>query len=452
MEPESGPIDPILNSRNLDFGKAPPPAQPDASRVLETCGAPAAPPAAGAAAFIGRVLRGCRIEEFAGAGGFSMVFRATRLATGETVALKLPRVEGFIAHLKREALISSRFQDPQVVPIFEVCLDHDPPFLVMPFVPGKNFVLPDRAPSPWEIMDAFRRFRAIVEVVARLHAAEIAHGDLKPGNIRFAPRVPEPGRSAFHGVASRWADDENWPQLDEVCHLLDLGIARHQLAVRQLSTLRASVISVTGEKIAGTLAFMSPETMSGAPPSKASDVYALGVILHHMLCGRPPAFGVSPDELNEYLPPGSDVFLRDMLQHDPARRIPDAGALLHAIDAFILEERRCLRRRSGHERRLVFTERKRTFLRGVRVLFYTAIVALALTGAVLLVTSPEPSNLEVGREALPLAVALAIPFAVPLALIGTLLGITTINAWISGVPERTYKNRRGHPLWTFMMQ
>jgi hypothetical protein len=30
--------------------------------------------------------------------------------------------------------------------------------------------------------------------------------------------------------------------------------------------------------------------------------------------------------------------------------------------------------------------------------------------------------------------------------------MTTINAWLMGVPEKTYKNRAGHPIWSFMMQ
>src|SRR5262249_51000155 len=154
-----------------------------------------------------------------------------------------------------------------------------------------------KAPDPREIVTALRRFRKVAAVVARLHEAGIVHGDLKPGNLRFDP----PGN----------------------CHVLDLGLARHQVTVRQASTLRASIVSVTGEKIAGTLEFMAPEVMSGARPEQAADVYALGVLLHSMLCGRPPAFGVSPGELNPFLPPGMTDFLRQMLHPDAAGRFPD---------------------------------------------------------------------------------------------------------------------------------
>lgn len=435
--------EPIQNSRELR-----PSGEGDApvSRVLETCAAPAAPPPAPAGQeFVGREMAGYRLEEFVGAGGFSLVFRAKRASDGAEFALKLPRVAGFVDHLRHEALVSARFQDPNVVPIVEVRLDHEPPFLVMPFIRGENLALPGQPPSTWTQVEVFRRFRDVVAVVARLHAAEIAHGDLKPGNIRFE-RAGPPVRPL---EKARWDDAFEWP-----CHLLDLGLARHQVAARQLSTLRASVISVTGENIAGTFAFMAPEVMSGAPPSKRSDVYALGVILHHMLCGRPPAFGVSADDLNPYLPPGAVAFLREALQAEPEKRFPDAGAMLPDLDRFIAAEKRCLGRRNGHERRLVFVERMRTLERGLRVLAGTAGVA-SLAGLVYALATMRPAGPRAGGpELTPLETiaVLGIPLGVVAGFVCMLLAMTTINAWILGVPERLYKNRKGHAIWSFMMQ
>jgi hypothetical protein len=386
------------------------------SRVV----APGSKPAPSAAPSAGESFGRYRLLDFVGAGGFSIVWRAEQVDTGEVVALKLPRVPEFIRHLQREALIASRLQDRQVVGITEVCLDHDPPFLVMPFVPGSNLELPDKPPAPQEIEQALRRFRQIVEVVARLHDAEVVHGDLKPANIRFSP--------------------------EGVCHVLDLGLARHQVSVRQNSTLRASVVSVTGEKIAGTLEFMAPEVMSGARPEKAADVYALGVILHTMLCGRPPAFGISSAELNPYLPPGMTDFLRQALHISPRSRPASAGALLPALDSFIHAEQRCLRRRNGHARRLVFQRRMATLARGIKVVAWIALVGLMLmTGWSWL------GEIE-WRSSLGVAAVYTIIVALFVGCIGFLLAVTTLNAWILGIPEKTYKQRSGHPWWTFMMQ
>jgi serine/threonine protein kinase len=367
----------------------------------------------------GQVVGDYALLDQVGAGGFSLVWRAKHRTSGEIVALKLPRVPEFVHHLTREALVNARVQDPQVVGILDVRLDHQPPYLVMPFVAGTDLELPKEPLPPPAIVTAFQDFRKIAEVVARLHDAGIVHGDLKPGNIRVDPKG--------------------------VCHLLDLGLARHQVSVRQASTLRASIVSVTGEKIAGTLEFMAPEVMSGAPPERAADVYALGVILHSMLCGRPPAFGVSPGELNPFLPPGTTDFLRQMLDLDPATRLPDARSLLPVVDHFIAAEERCLRRRNGHARRRIFCERMRTLGRGIRILGLSALVVL--TG---LCGLPYLKAFAVDNEGLMVLACVGGLF--PLALTAVLLAVTTINAWILGVPERTYKNRRGHPWWTFMMQ
>jgi serine/threonine protein kinase len=359
-----------------------------------------------------------RLLEQVGAGGFSIVWKARHDETGQIVAVKLPRVPEFVAHLTREALVSARVHDPQVVGLLEVHLDHDPPFLVTPFIEGRDLPLPETVPPPEEIVTALRRFRRIAEVVARLHDAGVVHGDLKPGNLRF--------------------DQAG------VCHVLDLGLARHQVTVRQASTLRASIVSVTGEKIAGTLEYMAPEVMSGGRPDRAADVYALGVLLHAMLCGRPPAFGVSPADLNPFLPPGTTDFLRQVLDHDPERRLPIAGALLPAVDEFIAAEERCLRRRNGHARRRVFQTRMRTLGRGIRMLLTgLLLVPLAFAWPVLKVVASESKDTIVPVVILGL---------VPISILAFLLAATTINAWIMGIPEKTYKNRRNHPWWTFMMQ
>lgn len=356
-----------------------------------------------------------------GAGGFSYVWRARHVLTNEIVALKLPRVAEFIDHLRREALIASRFKDPQVVDVRDVRLDHHPPFLVMDFIPGANLETPETPPPPEQIITAFERFRQIVEVVARLHDAGIAHGDLKPGNVRF--------------------------DLDGVCRLLDLGLARRQVAVRQTTTLRASVRGVDGRRIAGTLEYMTPEVMTGAPPDRASDVYALGVTLHALLCGRAPAFGVSPRELNPYLPPGTSEFLRMVLHPDPLRRPASASALLPFIDAFIRAERRCLRKRNGHARRLVFNTRMRTLARGLRVL----LSGLLLAGLLAFGLPYIAKSLSMLGALDPIWNVLTMVVGV-VAFIGMLLGMTTLNAFVMRIPERLYKHRPGHPLWTFMMQ
>jgi serine/threonine protein kinase len=155
----------------------------------------------------GQVVGGYRLLEQIGAGGFSIVWKARHEATGQIVALKFPRVPEFVAHLTREALISSRLPHSNVVPVLEAHLDHDPPYLVSPFIIGRDLQLPEEAPPPAGIVKALEQFYAIAAVVDGLHHEDIVHGDLKPGNLRIDPRG--------------------------ACYVLDLGLARHHVTLRQ---------------------------------------------------------------------------------------------------------------------------------------------------------------------------------------------------------------------------
>ncbi len=415
------------------FGAGTPLPDPARSRLLDSV-APRPSPAP-EMPLPGQRIGDYEIVEFVGAGGFSLVFRARHGVTGAEVALKLPRNTEFLAHLKREALMAARLEDPRVVGITEVRLDHDPPYVVMPFVAGTPIVIPPEAVEPAGIVTAFVQLREIAAVVGSLHAAGIVHGDLKPGNLRR--------------------------DLDGRVHVLDLGMARHQVAARQLTSLRASVVSVTGERIGGTLEYMAPEVLAGSPPGKGADVYALGVLLHQLLCGRAPAFGVSPAELNPFLPPGTAEFLRRMLERDPARRIGDARELDEDLREFIATELRCLAGSHGHVRRLVFRTRMNVLLRGLRALS----VAVLFIGGVAALSAywPElgaPRRMEarsVGRVAFDETLYyygrfLLYASAYLLLWLALVLGVTTLNAWLFRIPERLYKHRKGHPLWNFMMQ
>lgn len=360
--------------------------------------------------FVGDYL----LVEPAGAGGFSVVWKARRPETGEPFALKFPRIPEYVDHLRGEASAAARIDDPQVVEPVEVLLDRDPPHLVLPWVEGKSFEPPEGRPEPVRQVVLLAAFLDVVRVVARLHEAGVAHGDLKPANIRLAA--------------------------DGTVRLLDLGLARANVATRLARTLSQSLVSVDGKEIAGTLEYMAPELYEGEPAGPATDVYALGVLLHHLLTGRPPAFGVSPSALNPYLPPGFEDVLRIALQRDPARRFSSAREIEPWVERMIRSERRCLARPHGHERRRVFRARMRTLARGLKGLAVAAVLPLgAIAGA-----KTESFGL--------LPKDLWFLAALPIGALGLILGVTTINAWLLRIPEKTYKERKGHPFWSFMMQ
>lgn len=364
----------------------------------------------------GRFCGAFELLEEAGAGGFSVVWKARRTPDGALFALKFPRVESLLGHLRREARLAQQIDDPRIVTVLETHLDHDPPFLVTPWIAGYDLPVPERCPLPQDQVRCLERALQLAAIVQSLHQRGLVHGDIKPGNLRVAA--------------------------DGRLRLLDFGLARLHLQVRKERSLAQSLVSVAGKNIAGTLDYMAPEQLEDKPITTASDLYSVGVLLHRLMTGRPPSFGVAPEELNPFLPPGLQSLLLRLLQRDPARRLSDAGELCRSLQRLLVAERRC-QQRAGHERRRIFVRRLHTLRRGLRALLMTAAGIAGLVGFVVLANAVRALNLLGG-----LAVGTLLLFSFP----ALLLGITTINAWLLGVPERDYKQRPGHPLWSFMMQ
>jgi eukaryotic-like serine/threonine-protein kinase len=118
----------------------------------------------------------------------------------------------------------------------------------------------------------------IVDAVAHAHASGIVHRDLKPTNILVTP--------------------------DGVPKLLDLGVAS---LISRSATLATAAIAKTAplesgpERVAhgATPAFAAPEQIRGEAVTPASDVYALGILLHLLITGRHPfaADGATPTQI-----------------------------------------------------------------------------------------------------------------------------------------------------------
>lgn len=99
---------------------------------------------------------------------------------------------------------------------------------------------------------AWHYFQQLLGALAATHALGIVHRDVKPDNVLL--------------------------RTDGVAKLTDFGIAR----------VPANVASSTGNMIAGTVAYMSPEQIQGKPLDGRSDLYSAGVVLFEMLTGRLP--------------------------------------------------------------------------------------------------------------------------------------------------------------------
>ncbi len=196
-----------------------------------------------------------------GRGGMGTVYLAER-NDGEftkAVAIKMVRfgtgLAGDSRRFQTERQILASLDHPGVARLLDGGTTPDGiAYLVMEYVEGESI---DRyvAGRALSVDGRLALFDRVADAVEYAHRQLVVHRDLKPGNILV---------SAAGEVK-----------------LLDFGIAK------LLDVEPGSDATRTGVILA-TPAYASPEQIRGEPVSTASDVYALGVVLHHMLTERSP--------------------------------------------------------------------------------------------------------------------------------------------------------------------
>jgi eukaryotic-like serine/threonine-protein kinase len=287
------------------------------------------------------------LERRVAEGRFAEVWRGVG-ADGHPVALKVATSDVGARMLRAEDALGETVEGcKRVVPILAF-QDGARPRLVMPWI-GEGRTLRDALRAVKSEDDRARLTTTlawIAESMAQLHAAGVVHGDLKPENVLLDER------------GAPW--------------LTDFGLSREVWRVRLAGSLSLSMRTqddVTG----GTLAYLPPEAVKGAEPSRVGDVYALGVMLHEALLGRRPDKVVSPEEVKRLLPEPAALLLLRALAFAPEDRYPDARALHRD-----LREALPVLALVGLARRWLFL--RRHVVAGLAALFvalrYTAVVGL----------------------------------------------------------------------------
>jgi len=273
----------------------------------------------------GSLFAGFVVDDLLGRGGMGEVYRATRVADGETVALKLlPAAlageERYRRRFERESRLAASLSHPHLVPVLDAGEDDGALWMAMTLVEGPDLssVLAERStlhPGHAALITA--------QVAAALDAAAaegLVHRDVKPGNIFLTTRDQAPH-----------------------AYLGDFGLSR---ASDSQSGLTATGIFL------GTIAYAAPEQIQAEQVGPATDVYALGAVLYRMLSGGLPfprdrdvAVAMAhitepaprPSAAAPGCPPGLDDVVARAMAKDPLERYDSAGSLGDAAIAAAID-------------------------------------------------------------------------------------------------------------------
>ncbi|MGW9439911.1 protein kinase domain-containing protein [Streptomyces sp. NPDC055607] len=218
----------------------------------------------------GRIVGGrYELATVVGQGGMGQVWTAYDGRLDRRVAVKLLRPAGMNGQASsadelrrrfvRECRVTARVTHPGLVTVHDAGSEGEDLYLVMQYVEGADLAdhLAEHAPYPWEW--AVSVAAQLCAVLAAVHAVPIVHRDLKPRNVMVRP--------------------------DGTLTVLDLGVA----SVLDTDTTR---LTHTGSPI-GSPAYMAPEQAMGGAVGPATDLYALGVLLHELLSGDVPFSGAT---------------------------------------------------------------------------------------------------------------------------------------------------------------
>jgi len=256
-----------------------------------------------------------------GEGGMGQVYRARHLQLGKAFALKIISPTFASDHVARErfnqeAKLASEISHPNIVSVFDFGEDEQfGVYMVMELVEGESLLSEGQLPmTPRRALDVLAQ---VADALDHIHKRGIIHGDVKADNIMITSEAEHTRRR-------------------RVVRLLDFGLAR------------GADQKEDDGLVSGSPHYLAPERCAGAPPSMASDIYALGVLGYLLLTGRLPHEGRSVVEIlmshinndalsisearKEAIDEGLEKLIARAMAKDPADRHGTAAAFRYELN------------------------------------------------------------------------------------------------------------------------
>lgn len=268
--------------------------------------------------YIGMVLdERYELLQLIGEGGMAFVFKALDRRLDRNVAVKLMREEfagdeEFKSRFAAESHAVAMLSHPNIVAVYDVSHTDDIEYIVMELINGITLrqYMNKKGLLGWK--ETLHFSKQIVAAINHAHQHGIIHRDIKPQNIMLLK--------------------------DGTIKVADFGIAALE-----------NEIEDTESQAVGSLCYLAPEQLKGAPVDTRCDIYSIGVTMYEMLCGEKPYSGETPveislkqsageltpiSELNPDVPEELQMIVLKAMDINPDERYLSAEELLDDLDSF----------------------------------------------------------------------------------------------------------------------
>ncbi|MCX6847720.1 MAG: SUMF1/EgtB/PvdO family nonheme iron enzyme [Verrucomicrobia bacterium] len=253
------------------------------------------------------------ITALIGRGGMGAVYRGRQANLDRPVAIKIlpPGLDEtdatFSERFRNEALAMAKLNHPGLVAVYDFGkTSNGMLYIVMEFVDGTDVAQMMAKKGRLSSEHAMAITAHVCDALKYAHERGIVHRDIKPANIMVG--------------------------YDGVVKVADFGLAKMSQSGQSVGLTQSGLAM-------GTMHYIAPEALTlGASVDQRADIYAMGVMLYHMLTGGlPHGMFELPSLQVPGLDPRYDGIISRALRNDRERRYQNVGELRHDLDAILTQ-------------------------------------------------------------------------------------------------------------------